>query len=121
MCVVDVLSLCPCISCLFLLMRRRPPRSTRTYTLFPYTTLFRSAQCDQPGVVRQSLLWPVARIRPDRRRASGLAGIPPMKAVDSLHVAVHLIVPSKSEEHTSELQSLMRIAYDVFCLKKKKI
>src|SRR3546814_1629037 len=71
----------------------RPPRSTRTDTLFPYTTLFRSvrpAQDDGPG-----------------SRAVGCDA----SAVDR----------SRSEEHTSELQSLMRISYAVFCLKKKKI
>src|SRR3546814_15501650 len=80
-------------SCVFFLMIRRPPRSTRTDTLFPYTTLFRSrwipvlpwrlpSRCNAPARAR----------RRDRR----------------------------SEEHTSELQSLMRISYAVFCLKKKK-
>src|SRR3546814_7804638 len=74
-------------------MRRRPPRSTRTDTLFPYTTLFRSTRAI-PGVHdsgRDSA--PLRRARPDRR----------------------------SEEHTSELQSLMRISYAVFCLTKKKL
>src|SRR3546814_15428704 len=88
-------------SLFFFLMIRRPPRSTRTDTLFPYTTLFRSVRrgaalgvaCEGSG--RRRLLSGVARpaMRPDARR---------------------------SEEHTSELQSLMRISYAVFCLKKKK-
>src|SRR3546814_17119546 len=74
----------------FFLMIRRPPRSTRTDTLFPYTTLFRS-----PGaLVRSFYLDPLFR------------------------VGTRLSI--RSEEHTSELQSLMRISYAVFCLKKKK-
>src|SRR3546814_2436295 len=82
----------------FLLMIRRPPRSTRTDTLFPYTTLFRSApaRVSRPRAVRGAP-WPLRR----RRAAHG----------DSR--------PDRSEEHTSELQSLMRISYAVFCLKKK--
>src|SRR3546814_13621819 len=74
----------------FFLMIRRPPRSTRTDTLFPYTTLFRS--------------WRPAALFP----AFGLL-LNPMIAAAAM----------RSEEHTSELQSLMRISYAVFCLKKK--
>src|SRR3546814_5825360 len=114
-------------------MIQRPPRSTRTDTLFPYTTLFRSVARDlvpffgayavakaglemlvrlyasetekttkirvnliDPGVVRTAM------------RAQGFPGEDPMRH------------PARSEEHTSELQSLMRISYAVFCLKKKK-
>src|SRR3546814_15338810 len=83
----------------FFLMIRRPPRSTRTDTLFPYTTLFRSAR---PSCVPQ--------VR-DCARACGL---------HRPHAARRCIGP-RSEEHTSELQSLMRISYAVFCLKKKTI
>src|SRR3546814_6516386 len=115
-------------------MIRRPPRSTRTDTLFPYTTLFRSidgpgkdfvALClecgdtftgdrrlvdlalagDNPAVERHFVSWPDDDTRPDRhlgRRDVALGAI------------------FRSEEHTSELQSLMRISYAVFCLKKKK-
>src|SRR3546814_1441142 len=72
------------------LMIRRPPRSTRTDTLFPYTTLFRSAPCS--FVIFESALRSRMRVFVPVRR---------------------------SEEHTSELQSLMRISYAVFCLKKK--
>src|SRR3546814_8004899 len=94
-------------------MTRRPPRSTRTDTRLPYTTLFRS-----PG-----------------RGAAGRAGAGPGKpagsgpesgpesGVDS-HIALAIVRASefrRSEEHTSELQSLMRISYAVFCLKKKNI
>src|SRR3546814_9490165 len=86
-------------------MIRRPPRSTRTDTLFPYTTLFRS-------VIR------VRSHRQDRpsldRPSSGHRGA---AANDKSH---RLIIGKRSEEHTSELQSLMRISYAVFCLKKKK-
>src|SRR3546814_5491503 len=85
-------------------MRRRPPRSTRTDTLFPYTTLFRSLELAHERHLQTS---------------SGVCG-----------PAVPLVVPARSrpaspsratrsEEHTSELQSLMRISYAVFCLKKK--
>src|SRR3546814_6053341 len=79
-------------------MIRRPPRSTRTDTLFPYTTLFRSS--DRPKVPSFSRLQ--RRQRLDDHRLHD-------RAIDR-----------RSEEHTSELQSLMRISYAVFCLKKKK-
>src|SRR3546814_2534218 len=84
----------------FCLMIRRPPRSTRTDTLFPYTTLFRSG----PGsnVSRHADGSPASHRNP---AANTHATQPPRK---------------RSEEHTSELQSLMRISYAVFCLKKKK-
>src|SRR3546814_12151435 len=84
----------------FFLMIRRPPRSTRTDTLFPYTTLFRSRRCAR----RHGRAG--ARIR---RRASARSRCSAAKAA-----------AMRSEEHTSELQSLMRISYAVFCLKKKK-
>src|SRR3546814_8068538 len=82
-------------------MIRRPPRSTRTDTLFPYTTLFRSclAGFRQPGARQGS---------PDSGRSWRIA------------TAIPLLRRARSEEHTSELQSLMRISYDVFCLKKKQ-
>src|SRR3546814_9020881 len=100
----------------FVLMRRRPPRSTRTDTLCPYTTLFRS-----PGL----------------RRSIGLPCYAPSARIDACFslTIVHKQASStrwstangsaaassrRSEEHTSELQSLMRISYAVFCLKKKK-
>src|SRR3546814_9701774 len=100
-------------------MIRRPPRSTRTDTLFPYTTLFRSAA--------------ERRVQP-----VGKAAEPRFEAVQALREAIvgddrgnrrkqadrgreqRLGDPRRSEEHTSELQSLMRISYAVFCLKKKK-
>src|SRR3546814_4801348 len=84
-------------------MIRRPPRSTRTDTLFPYTTLFRSRLGDQiyGGACRRSERLSVGEHVPDGDR----------QAAGNL---------DRSEEHTSELQSLMRISYAVFCLKKKK-
>src|SRR3546814_1530656 len=84
----------------FFLMIRRPPRSTRTDTLFPYTTLFRS--------------HPVLRCRRDRRRCwhyeSLLNSVSKPNGLDWVEIG----------RATSELQSLMRISYAVFCLKKKK-
>src|SRR3546814_2392506 len=100
--------------CIFFLMIRRPPRSTRTDTLFPYTTLFRSAR-RAGGAIRD-------------RRAEGelfFAGLKRFRAkANGSKYRKRLRIPAKagrSEEHTSELQSLMRISYAVFCLKKKNI
>src|SRR3546814_2628488 len=93
-------------------MIRRPPRSTRTDTLFPYTTLFRSGLPDQP-VPRGAHQRPHGRLGRHRDQADALA------AINSC-ATEHLYALSRSEEHTSELQSLMRISYAVFCLKKKK-
>src|SRR3546814_2982564 len=92
-------------------MIRRPPRSTRTDTLFPYTTLFRSRSARSGG----------GRFR--RRSAGNLAARPyPVDAGAARHPRGDADAQgSRSEEHTSELQSLMRISYAVFCLKKKKI
>src|SRR3546814_4420307 len=94
--------------CFFVLMIRRPPRSTRTDTLFPYTTLFRSHRPERStGPSGPSSPETYICARPDRQagqRKARRTGAP----------------QSRSEEHTSELQSLMRISYAVFCLKKKK-
>src|SRR3546814_2349237 len=90
----------------FFLMIRRPPRSTRTDTLFPYTTLFRSFALIAPRADR------AASARARRVRASALRRNPPSHRRAGFQ--------ARSEEHTSELQSLMRISYAVFCLKKKK-
>src|SRR3546814_2792753 len=101
-------------------MIRRPPRSTRTDTLFPYTTLFRSRQV-QPAEPDAGCR-PVASPDPVHaqlavRQVRHDLAPPEMKiATESSGVEVH----ARSEEHTSELQSLMRISYAVFCLKKKK-
>src|SRR3546814_5286099 len=89
-------------------MIRRPPRSTRTDTLFPYTTLFRSPR-RRPGQGRWREGRQVARCGP---RGGGR---------DARHDPGHASDRAgRSEEHTSELQSLMRISYAVFCLKKKR-
>src|SRR3546814_4934904 len=104
----------------FFLMIRRPPRSTRTDTLFPYTTLFRSRTdhrrvrhriggrvvCHAMGCSR---IGPSARAWPTLVLCIRPADLPALGPVRL-----------RSEEHTSELQSLMRISYAVFCLKKKK-
>src|SRR3546814_3438020 len=111
-------------------MIRRPPRSTLTDTLFPYTTLFRSlflqglgdpldplrsahSRSSQDVVV--AFCWENASapriLKAGTARLRGRAALPLSGRVD--------IPPSRSEEHTSELQSLMRISYAVFCLKKK--
>src|SRR3546814_3497287 len=92
-------------------MIRRPPRSTRTDTLFPYTTLFRAAVGHRPQGRRTPLPSP---FRARAQRCGGYNGERRQRSVaQSRRVA-------RSEEHTSELQSLMRISYAVFCLKKKK-
>src|SRR3546814_2194007 len=107
-------------------MIRRPPRSTRTDTLFPYTTLFRSHRPDLPPgrsahrAVRMKAL--TGRLL---RNPSSLIGLIILLLVLAIAVFGPLIFPQspwrmRSEEHTSELQSLMRISYAVFCLKKKK-
>src|SRR3546814_1282863 len=90
-------------------MIRRPPRSTRTDTLFPYTTLFRSRQRD--GSEQQQDREQKAHRCLLRRRAIAPPGPRPRGWCRT---------SPRSEEHTSELQSLMRISYAVFCLKKKK-
>src|SRR3546814_6083474 len=102
-------------------MIRRPPRSTRTDTLFPYTTLFRSSGHEHPphrvgggGAHTQ------------RRVRAGVGGLAvpgdPRRSAEErrqLRRGVRRVLDRRSEEHTSELQSLMRISYAVFCLKKK--
>src|SRR3546814_7611139 len=116
-------------------MIRRPPRSTRTDTLFPYTTLFRShaqdpgtddravagAPSDQerdPHPLPEHRLFRSRRLWRRRRRLALLqqvgAAADPQRGGDARRA------DPRSEEHTSELQSLMRISYAVFCLKKKK-
>src|SRR3546814_4935485 len=132
-------------------MIRRPPRSTRTDTLFPYTTLFRSDvsradQCDgltardarprglfHPSLDAQSLgQTPQHRIEVMARALAATAAVGrdrllPVEAGPGDRISRHVGYFGaarnfrRSEEHTSELQSLMRISYAVFCLKKKKI
>src|SRR3546814_8770248 len=89
-------------------MIRRPARSTRTDTLFPYTTLFRSVSRNGTPAARHANCGTGCRAGPD-----GALGPQEPHGEDR-------ILSARSEEHTSELQSLMRISYAVFCLKKKK-
>src|SRR3546814_10089702 len=96
-------------------MIRRPPRSTRTDTLFPYTTLFRSAL---PGDRRHRRLPPLPHPADDRAHGLAAAGWRP-GGVEQRDAGLSGTAAWRSEEHTSELQSLMRISYAVFCLKKK--
>src|SRR3546814_9107320 len=113
-------------------MIRRPPRSTRTDTLFPYTTLFRALEIRKPSgdfnrkalnlhhgvlitdafmeAVREGATWDLVSPKDGSKRAE----------VDARALFQKLVETRRSEEHTSELQSLMRISYAVFCLKKKK-
>src|SRR3546814_3192945 len=99
-------------------MIRRPPRSTRTDTLFPYTTLFRSRRV---GDALPRLQMAVCMIGKVVLLGRGLVALRRIDQRAALRRAVGIEPGSKprSEEHTSELQSLMRISYAVFCLKKK--
>src|SRR3546814_4507781 len=113
-------------------MIRRPPRSTRTDTLFPYTTLFRSAERGQPVLVgtvsiekselladfleKEKVPHSVLNARHHEMEAHIVAQAGRKSAVT---IATNMAGRGRSEEHTSELQSLMRISYAVFCLKKK--
>src|SRR3546814_16997735 len=100
---------CCIVVFVFFLMIRRPPRSTRTDTLFPYTTLFRSATKSMASLTRI------------QRGGTATSAMKQTSFISSSR-SVRGSRPStlrRSEEHTSELQSLMRISYAVFCLKKK--
>src|SRR3546814_18337789 len=112
------------LSGLFFLKKRRPPRSTRTATLFPYTTLFRSTAFASPvwaasfvkrsgfrGRENQNFTNAPTCCLPHRTRGIRGNGERPVNLNQGFQ---------RSEEHTSELQSLMRISYAVFCLKQKK-
>src|SRR3546814_2115624 len=99
-------------------MIRRPPRSTRTDTLFPYTTLFRSVAIVDPAKVG-STLTAIIEITLDVQTAEYLDAFEVSVAHEAAVLQCYRVSP-RSEEHTSELQSLMRISYAVFCLKKKK-
>src|SRR3546814_5842920 len=95
-------------------MIRRPPRSTRTDTLFPYTTLFRSGKADgyRSAYIPCRAAWRRGFLhRSTCRLRNHVFPMPEPRIATT---------PMRSEEHTSELQSLMRISYAVFCLKKKK-
>src|SRR3546814_4926832 len=104
-------------------MIRRPPRSTRTDTLFPYTTLFRSVG----SRTDRNRCWPRrgqgCLLRRQAWQGGGSARhrwLHPQGAESAYHARRCHRLQWRSEEHTSELQSLMRISYAVFCLKKKK-
>src|SRR3546814_6198594 len=115
----------------FFLMIRRPPRSTRTDTLFPYTTLFRSvlvldATTGQNALSQIEVFKEVAQVtglvmtKLDGTARGGVL----VAAAEKYRLPIHAIgvgekIEDRSEEHTSELQSLMRNSYAVFCLKKK--
>src|SRR3546814_10425925 len=140
--------------CIFFLMIRRPPRSTRTDTLFPYTTLFRSAVSETEGspdkvdkawtfkvgligelgwgispyISYSEAFQPVAGLNrngvpfiPTRgRQYDGGIKWQPQRGMLLTATYYDIVEANRSEEHTSELQSLMRISSAVFCLKKKK-
>src|SRR3546814_8311217 len=142
---LDISSYFDLLLLVFFLMIRRPPRSTRTDTLFPYTTLFRSLggrkRCHMAEVIKFGAKAPLTPIDvqtfskgEDRARLSGVAlkafrSIVDQWSLSNSEAAALLGVSdntwdrikrgARSEEHTSELQSLMRISYAVFCLKKK--
>src|SRR3546814_2056338 len=116
-------------------MIRRPPISTRTYTLFPYTTLFRSedhvvSAADEPEIAFLvdigAVTGQVPAVLENRLGAYGITPVAqkqawrPPAGCTQRDISFHpWRKPCRSEEHTSELQSLMRISYAVFCLKKK--
>src|SRR3546814_1476630 len=115
-------------------MIRRPPRSTRTDTLFPYTTLFRSAVQDCPNTTehvhrphtryRKARLPYIAKATGQSRFRRSRPGQFLARGYTPCHGATDRAYRKgdrRSEEHTSELQSLMRISYAVFCLKKKPL
>src|SRR3546814_20421852 len=98
------------LMCFFFLMIRRPPRSTRTDTLFPYTTLFRSGNFSFGDYFKADAIefaWNLITKE---------FGLPKERLLATVY---HDDDEARSEEHTSELQSLMRISYAVFCLNKK--
>src|SRR3546814_20863483 len=108
---------------IFVLMILRPPRSTRPYTLFPYTTLFRSVNFQ--GATNET-----ETVQVNREGEIIVGALPPIRAagrslgqvrsdITSATRSTLLGTNARSEEHTSELQSLMRISYAVFCLNKK--
>src|SRR3546814_9257391 len=106
-------------------MIRPPPRSTRTDTLFPYTTLFRSIVPSPPGAGKTRLVALLAAAL--AHRADMRVGVAAQTREQAVEIARRIGALTdrvklmwRSEEHTSELQSLMRISYAVFCLKKKR-
>src|SRR3546814_10848080 len=102
-------------------MIRRPPRSTRTDTLFPYTTLFRSGRHAPQDAFVVEARQVAHRIMAEFMRCrEPLDAHPPLGRHQQSGNRRREVGAERSEEHTSELQSLMRISYAVFCLKKKK-
>src|SRR3546814_3457508 len=99
-------------------MIRRPPRSTRTDHLFPYTTLFRST-----SAVTVVVMAAIAAVMAWQSRNTAIETVQRemTSALHGVDQSLQLVFANRSEEHTSELQSLMRISYAVFCLKKKNI
>src|SRR3546814_8694976 len=104
-------------------MKRITPRSTLPDPLFPYTTLFRSAAAVEPGRLPRQLAGrgarPVPSLSPGARRSPGDQGLRRHLRLQHAGTGDRGAGQGRSEEHTSELQSLMRISYAVFCLKKK--
>src|SRR3546814_279458 len=119
----------------FFLMIRRPPRSTRTDSLFPYTTLFRSHEYPWHRLRPASPVDPRVKPAGDSLGMAGILRVLRLTVARPPHCEPrtrcenaagfvpgrHGVYLRRSEEHTSELQSLMRISYAVFCLKKKTI
>src|SRR3546814_1026041 len=108
-------------------MIRRPPRSTRTDTLFPYTTLFRSPAprpSGKPSFASETFFALTGRVLLSLEEGAGMENkLAHARSVAEIAAEFRTDPErglSRSEEHTSELQSLMRISYAVFCLKKKK-
>src|SRR3546814_8961348 len=107
-------------------MKRRPPRATRTDTLFPYTTLFRSFQKLQliplmvvtPLTFLGGAFYSISMLPPVWQKITLFN--PVVYLISGFRWSFYGVSDVRSEEHTSELQSLMRISYAVFCLKKKR-
>src|SRR3546814_3593627 len=100
-------------------MIRRPPRSTRTDTLFPYTTLFRSGD-ERASTTADAVAVRVKGCDANGFRSTRTSRAAALKIDGYLGMSPATPAGMRSEEHTSELQSLMRSSYAVFCLKKKK-
>src|SRR3546814_4915336 len=112
--------MCGCFHILFFfLMIRRPPRSTRTDTLFPYTTLFRSCFLTSRPTATTSCCPTACSGFPKTPPKSACCWPSSMRSHRQRNWSLAICLTRRSEEHTSELQSLMRISYAVFCLQKK--
>src|SRR3546814_18625481 len=115
----DVFILCV-YDLFFFLMIRRPPRSTRTDTLFPYTTLFRSVDQQALRILDQEIRDADSALANAKRELVTIMAKHKLSTDRVSEYNAKIQDLERSEEHTSELQSLMRISYAVFCLKKKK-